>query len=212
MKMMGRGRCPRPENQAVSVLSAAEAVAEGTPVANDGIGAEFRVVIDQIHSDFRTHEDVVPDVGANTSAKITHEVIAARVGRASEKIVAVDEPVEANVLAADSGQQFRREILGESWRPDGVKGVEKGPVGLRSAIESLAGPPGELPFDADAMAKQEVSAECRISAAIIGGEVQTILNGGCRGSDGAHAEGSIELLRLGGRGKESSSNYNQQNT
>lgn len=92
-------------------LVPAEAVTQRSPVAHDRIRAELVVVVDQVEPDFRANKDIVPDVSTNASSEVPHEMIATGVGSASEEVVAIGEPVEPNVFAPNSGQEFSCKIL-----------------------------------------------------------------------------------------------------
>lgn len=115
-------------------LVPAEAVTQRAPVAHDRIRAELVVIVDQVEPDFRANKDIVPDVSTNASSEVPHKMIATGVASASEEVVAIGEPVEPNVFAPNSGQEFSCKILAQLRSPDGIEGVEHRAVGLGSAI------------------------------------------------------------------------------
>jgi hypothetical protein len=113
-------------------LVSAEAVTQRAPVAHDRVRAELVVVVDQVEPDFRANKDIVPDVSTNASSEVPHEMIATAVASASEEVIAIGNPIEPNVFAPNSGQQFSCKILTQLRSPDGIEGVEQRAVGLGS--------------------------------------------------------------------------------
>lgn len=146
----------------------------------------------------------MPDVRANPSSERAHKVIAAAIAGASEEVIAIRKPVESDVLAANSSQQFSGEILAQFRGPDGIEGVEQWTIGLgsESAIHILGRSPEQVTFNPKAMMQKEVGTKAGICAAIVGREVEAVCYGRRGGRNCADPKGRIELLPEGARGKQ----------
>lgn len=141
----------RPDDQARTDLSASKTVAQRSAIAHHGVRAKFVIVVDQIEPHFGANEDVVPDVSTDASSEVPHKVVAAGIAGASEEVIAIGEPVESDVFAANSRQQFSCKILAQLRGPDSIEGVEHRAIGLGSAIQILAGSPGQFTLKPEAM-------------------------------------------------------------
>lgn len=68
-------------------------------------GIEFAIVVNGVVVCLRPHEEVMPDVIANTPAKVAVEMSCTRVIRAARE-AAVKRAIDTDIFGPDSGHQF----------------------------------------------------------------------------------------------------------
>ena len=86
-----------------SVLFRADSVADRSAGAEHVIGSEVvRVVFDVVITNFRTHEDMSPEVVADASAGINQKVIGTDIVGATEIAAVVVGGIEARTLPANT--------------------------------------------------------------------------------------------------------------
>jgi len=132
-------------------LPSAEAVTQRDAIPSCIVVAEFDVVVNQVQTHFRANKSVTPEVGANATSKVSHEVIAAKVwGTSSEATVQV-WGIKPKILAADASYQLSRNGFGKLWSPDRIKGVKDWTIGLEASVQPPTRSPGNVSFNAHAM-------------------------------------------------------------
>jgi hypothetical protein len=104
----------------------------------------------------------MPDVGANATTDVCHEVIAAGVIGVTRHGIVVGVSIESEVLATDSSQQLSRNGFGKLRGPDGIDSVEDWTIGLDPSVLSLAPSPGKLSFDPQAAGQEEICTDAGV--------------------------------------------------
>ena len=155
-------------------LASTETIAQRDAIPGGIARAKFDVVVNQVDTRFRPNKGVVPEVGADATTEVAHEVVAAGVVGVARQRIIVKGSVESEVLAADSSQQLSRNGLGQPRRPDCIDSVEDWPIGLGASVERLTRPPSELPFDPQAVQDQEICTDAGVNAASERGEQESV--------------------------------------
>ncbi len=157
----------RTENQfhsRVPQLAPAETIPDRHPIPRNVAGTEFDVVVNQVEAHFGPNESIVPEVGADAAANVSHEVIAAGVVGVPCQGAEVDVPVESEVFAANSSQQLSRNRFSNPWRPDSIDSPEDRAIRFGASVEALTRPPGELSFDPHTARHEEVRTNAGVCA------------------------------------------------
>jgi hypothetical protein len=126
---------------------------------------------------------------------VSHEVIAAEVVRASNKVAMESGRIEAQALPANAGHHLGFEVFPKLRSIDAIEVIKKRAVGLESAIQVPTGPPREFATDAKVVFKKDVGAEDGVSSATLGdGGAAALGNRARRRGNATHAKGGVKLL------------------
>lgn len=195
---MRDGRAPNPSPNR---LLFAEAVAERHAVAGGMVGIEFHIISHQVKSRFRTQEDAAFHVKAQTSAEVSHKVIAAGVVRTSCNVAAAIEIViEADALNSDTREQFRSNPRRELRGIDGVEVPKQRPIRLESVVNILVSAPVDFSLHTKILPEKIIAVESQVGAAPDRGrrKQQKASRAIGRRRETTHGETKIELLSFSG--------------
>lgn len=127
--------------------------------------AEFKVIADEVDTNFRSYEKTAIRVKLKTGAHVPQQVIAAhKIGTgecsASHKVL-----VKANAFAAHTSQKFKRGVLSERWGIHRIEVVEDRPERSKTAGKVLGRAPRYLAAYSKMLEQQEVATEARKDSA-----------------------------------------------
>jgi hypothetical protein len=198
-----RGRCLffLPEDVGGGLLT--DGVSDRRAYAKHIAGVKPEIVLDVVVVSLGTHKDVgqmVPNVIAEASADVLHEVIAAGVVNASRGGTG-GKDVEAVAGNADAGQKVEANFLGYSGLVEGVDVGKERPVIFVTVIARLLKPPGSFNVKAETMPEGHyVAAEAEVGSACFGQGLEGhYVAGGSKRLEDAAADQDIALLL--GRGE-----------
>jgi len=180
-----------------------KAVANGRAITLGMERREITVVVDQVEVGFGTDKNVFGHIKANTAAEVSDELIVAAVGGATRKVVArIVIVVETHALHADACEYFAINAVGKMRDVDAVEVPVERAEGLIALVHVLGRSPVDLRLKAKALVQQVIEAEAGEGPAAdglgrIAGGVQGA--GTRRGSQGADAEGGVNLLGVNSR-------------
>jgi hypothetical protein len=129
-------------------------------------------------------------------------MVAANKIAAGEGATACEGLIEADALAAASGQQLRLNYFAELPSIEKVEIVQDGTIRLKLLVETLASPPGDFGLEADVVLEDKITAEAEKSPTTK--RLRGMIPGSARGrwsSYGTYAKGSINLLSVSKTGK-----------
>jgi len=138
----------------------------------------------------------MPEVSANSSSNVTHEVVAADIVRISGEIIEILNAVKPKIFPADATQQLATQVLADARHPEGIERPENRPIRL-VAVVALAGSPKYVPFNSQAMVNHQVRGKARIESTALTWEDESAAAGGFGRSNGAEAEGRVKALGEG---------------
>src|SRR2546430_17504015 len=111
--------------------------------------------MNQIEVGFGTHEHVSPDIKAQTTANVPHEVIAADIVRAGKCAALELWSIEAKTLSANACHHLGGRPSAQIRGVDAIEIVKNRAVRQNSAIKIPAGSPKQHFADAEAGAYKE---------------------------------------------------------
>ena len=149
----------------------ADGVSDRDAYAKHVVGIETLIVLDVVVVAFGAHEDVgqvVPNVIAEASADVLHEVIAAGEVDASGNAAGAKD-VEAVAGDADTGKEVEADFLGHFGLEEDVYVGQDGAVFFVAKVVCLVIPPGGFDVKAEAMFEgDDVSSEAGVDATFFG--------------------------------------------
>jgi len=153
---------------------------------------------------FRAQEDVLGHIKAKAASKMSQEMVAAGVVRATDEIAGKKWLIKAQALGSNSCLQFGLNVLAYRRSVNSIEIIKNWTIRCREDVHVLVGTPGNLTANAEvSVEKQKVAAERRVSASADG--LRREIPGGyirhagirCRvPANRAIAEGQVKLLRL----------------
>ena len=127
------------------------------------VGAEFKVVPDQIEARLGTHKEISFYVKARGAAKISHEVIAADVIHATQ--ARTGRHIEVNALQAYAPKGFGGDMLTHWYRIDSIEVIKERTVRLISTPQAPADAPSCFRVDPEVLFKNKAAPEVQVCPA-----------------------------------------------
>src|SRR5579864_3217153 len=129
------------------ITGAAKRVPQRNAVSDWIVRTELRVVVNQIQPNLGSDKSIPPDVKANSSTNIRHEMVAANVIRTVSVVVTVVlTGVEPDAFASDSAQSFSAEALTKTPRINRIKVPKHRTIRDLPSIQRLASSPIHFPL------------------------------------------------------------------
>lgn len=160
---------PRPLSRSQTLI-VADGISDRRAHTEDVVGAKhIGVVLNMVVVNFGANKEMVPDVIAETGAKILHEVIAGGVVDATRKVAAGSgiRHIETGAGNADAAKKIEADFFAELGLEERIKVGQDGAVGFVAEITRLTRSPGCLHVEAEAsLEANNVSANAEIRATL----------------------------------------------
>jgi hypothetical protein len=114
-----------------------QGIADRDPDASNVIGIELNVVGDQVEMGLGPDKEAAPKIVADATPDVDHEMIAARVGAATRKVIGIAGSVpvvEKYAFATNASHQLGAYFPAYSRRVDAIKVIKDRPKTLIAVI------------------------------------------------------------------------------